>query len=39
MIKKYFKVNDNLADPKRGMENYMICVGSMITSTRSWFTT
>ena len=25
MIKKYFKLNNNLADPKRGMENYDPC--------------
>jgi hypothetical protein len=25
MIKKYFKLNNNLADPKRGMENYYPC--------------
>ncbi len=38
MIKKCVKLKNNSADPKRGMENYNPA-GSMITSTRSWFTT
>ena len=25
MLKKYFKLNNNLADPKRGMDDYNPC--------------